>query len=292
MKKKMYSIILTLLLVVGITSVGEVKAEEVCKQETHWYYFSLADHGTKEEIASKQINTTYQTAFSNSSWPEGAEIESITTYKGFSREDIALWFDMYVGMKVPTYTDENGEIHHVHYYLYHNLDSNISSTINVDDATRLNYDLVSGTAAEEFRNNYINNVYNAQIIPSEAEITITSVENGAVNAEISRTYGGTSLDSVTAYSYVLDPSEPSKTEEVYLISAKAKIVLKYDCTEEEPVVEPEEPVVEPEEPIVEEPLEEEPNPNTSDFGVILSGLMMAGASGTGLYAYRKRKSLL
>lgn len=295
--KKIYSIILTISIFLGIMSVGSVKAEEgeVCKQETHWYYFSLADHAELAAIEGKAVDTTYSTTFDNSKWPEGAKIESVTTYKGFTKEDIAMWYDLYVVLRTPVYTDDSGEFHHVHDLLYNNHNTNTSNTNNVDDSTRLNYDvLTTDEQRTEFRNSYIEKVYNGQIIPTEAEVNLTQNADGVINGEIHRIYGGTSLAGVVPYNYVVDPANPGVTNDVLLITAKTKVVLSYDCevptepeTPEEPKVD--EPQVE--EPKIEEPLVEEPNPNTGDLGAVLSSVMALSASGTGIYAYRKRKNI-
>ena len=286
--KKIYSIMLTISIILGLTIINSVEAAEgeVCKQETHWYYFSLADHADLATREGKAVDTTYSTTFDDSKWPEDAKIESVTTYKGFTKDDIAMSYDLYVVSRIPVYIDNNGEFHHVHDFLYNNHDTNTSSTNNVDEATRANYDmLTTDEQRTQFRNSYIEKVYNAQIVPTEAEVTITQGADGVVNGEIHRVYGGMSLSSVIPYQYVVDPANPDVTNEVLLISAKTKVVLSYDCKVPEEPVEPEEPVG------PEEPLVEEPNPNTGDLGVVLSSVMALGASGTGLYAYRKRKNI-
>ena len=79
-------------LVIGISFlfIGDIKAEQICKSQTHWYYFSLADHSSKEKIESQPISTSYSSIFSNSNWPSGAKIESVTTYKGLTKDSQAI----------------------------------------------------------------------------------------------------------------------------------------------------------------------------------------------------------
>lgn len=298
MKYKVCSILLSIVILCGFMVIGDVNAleEAVCKQQTHWYYFSLADPSSKEQIEGNVNNTNYATKFSKASLPADAKINSVTTYKGFTKEDIGYWFDLYVDMKTPTYTDLNNEVHHVHDYLYQNVNQNSSSTANVDDTTRYSYDAIrnqGSNVTSQFRHDYIERIYKAQIIPTTADIKLTNDAN-EVNAQIARSYGNISLNSVEPYSYMdVNINQPVHT---YLISAKAKVIIDYDCTV--PEVLPEEP--KPEEPKPEEPKPEEPkaeeiplvkeiNPNTGDLGVILSGLMTTGALTTGLVAYRKRK---
>lgn len=292
MKNKVYSIILSLFTIASIVTVFDVKAleNEVCKQQTHWYYFSLADHATKEAIESNSVDATYSTKFSKETWPKDAKVNSIKTYKGFTKDDIVIWYDLLVANRIPVYTDANGEVHHVHDDLYRNEDNNSSNTDNVYSSAQLNYDALlsqnNPVLLEQFRQNFINNVYNAQIMPSEAEVTFTNIEEDSVSAQIHRLYGGTSLGTTTAYNYVVNPQNPDVTNNVFLISAKVQVVLDYDCEQPEEPVTPEPTPEEPEEPLV-----EEVNPNTGDLGVILSSLMVIGAGGTGAIAYHRRKNL-
>lgn len=280
MKNKLYSLGLIFLLVFGLVSYNNVDAaERVCKQQTHWYYFSLADHSEGSKIESAPITSDCSSTFSGETWPEDAEIESITTYKGFTKEDIAMWYDLYVVSRVPAFTDENGEIHHVHEYSYRNETENKDDTKNIDDYTRKLYDTLSETERAQLRNDYIAKIFNAQIVPTVANVTMEKRDNG-IFGTINRTYGGMSLNGITPYDNGQEGTKP------YLISAKTKVVLNYDC--EEPEIVPEEPET-PEEP--EEPLVQEQNPNTGDLGLIASSVVLATASGSGIYAYRKRKNL-
>lgn len=277
MKNKiLFSVVFAVLFVFALASnVEAAETELVCKEQVHYYYFSLADHETTCSLSSgesKLKKTSYSSVFKNT-LPEGANIKSQSFTKGFTKNDIAMWFDMYIANPVDEFTDESGAIHHVHTKGYTNNDTNKTDNKSVNDSVKKAYDLLkTDEERTAFRTDYIERTYAAQIMPTTASASFEIVSDG-IKGTINREYDICNNNN-TPFKF----SDGTTDYSTYLISGVAKVVYTYDC--EEPV----EPTPEPE-PIIEE------NPNTGDLGLALSGVLLTAAGGSTAVIYRKRKNL-
>lgn len=288
MKNKiLFSVVFALLF--GLTLMGSVSAQElVCKEQVHYYYFSLADHETTCSLSSgesKVKKTSYSSVFANT-LPEGATIKSQSFTKGFTKNDIAMWFDLYIANPVLEFTDESGAIHHVHTKGYTNNDTNKTDNKSVNDSVKKAYDLLKTDAERTaFRTDYIERTYAAQIMPTTASASFEIVSDG-IKGTIDREYDICNNNN-TPFKF----SDGTTDYSTYLISGVAKVIYTYDCEEPvEPTKEPDEPTKEPTKEPEPEPIIEE-NPNTGDLGLALSGVLLTAAGGSTAVIYRKRKNL-